>query len=38
MEAMKMEVHIIAHRTGLICSLVQLNKTVTADERIAEIN
>ena len=38
MEAMKMEVQIIAHRTGLICNLVQPNKTVTADERIAEIN
>ncbi|RZG82655.1 acetyl/propionyl/methylcrotonyl-CoA carboxylase subunit alpha [Acinetobacter venetianus] len=38
MEAMKMEVQIIAHRTGLICNLVQPNKTVTADEKIAEIN
>ncbi|MDH0030139.1 MULTISPECIES: biotin carboxylase N-terminal domain-containing protein [unclassified Acinetobacter] len=37
MEAMKMEVQVVAHRTGQIKSLAALNQTLNADTKIAEI-
>ncbi|WP_109439921.1 acetyl/propionyl/methylcrotonyl-CoA carboxylase subunit alpha [Acinetobacter haemolyticus] len=37
MEAMKMEVPVIAHRTGRIRHLMDINRTINADEEIARI-
>jgi acetyl-CoA/propionyl-CoA carboxylase biotin carboxyl carrier protein len=38
MEAMKMEVPVIAPQTGKIQKLIEINQTVETDSKIAEIN
>jgi acetyl-CoA/propionyl-CoA carboxylase biotin carboxyl carrier protein len=38
MEAMKMEVPVLAHQTGKIQNLIAINQTIIADTKIAEIH
>jgi len=38
MEAMKMEVPVLAHQTGKIQKLIAINQTIIADTKIAAIH